>query len=290
MDMDQLLAFDEIVQQKSFSRAAEKLSITQPSISARIQRLERQLGGRLFQRSSRRLELTELGQRFLPYARQAISVMASGLQMAELTRSGGQGRLTLGVLPTLITGRLSRAIRRWHHQHPGVSLTLHTGHNLQVQDMLKGGFVQMGLLNLPAEGAGFDELKRFQEPLLLVASAGHPAAPLFRLTSEDLSDVLTPFLRIDWSWDVRNWQAAHLPARSGDLEVPPMLALDLLRKDSFLALMPQDWITEDLQKGKLVQLRVQGWELPVWEWGVCRVRSQDLTPIQQQFLDLLCEV
>ena len=290
MDMDQLLAFDEIVQQKSFSRAAEKLSITQPSISARIQRLERQLGGALFQRNSKRMELTELGQRFLPYARQALSVMASGLQMAELTRMGEQGRLTLGVLPTLTTGRLSRTVLRWHHQHPAVSLTVHTGHNLQVQDMLKGGFVQMGLLNLPAEGAGFQDIKRFREPLMLVASSGHPATRLARLSSEDLNEVLTPFLRIDWSWDVRNWQAAHLPARRGDLEVPPMLALDLLRSGSFLALMPEDWVKPDLQKGKLVQLHVRDLQLPTWVWGVCRVQSQELTSLQQQFLDLLSEV
>ncbi|GEM46104.1 LysR family transcriptional regulator [Deinococcus cellulosilyticus] len=287
MDMDQLRAFDEIVRQGSFSRAAERLSITQPSISVRIQRLEDQLGGALFQRSSRRMELTELGQRFLPYARQALEVMASGLQMAKLTRSGEQGRLTLGVLPTLTTGRLPVAIQRLQRQHPALSFTVHTGHNPQVQEMLRGGFVQLGLLNLPADGPHFRVLQRFEDPLVLVASRGHPAASLARLTPEDLQDLLTPFLRIDWSWDVRNWQSAHVPVQPGDLEVPPMLALDLLRQTSCVALMPEPWVRSDLRAGHLVQLHVRDLMLPTWVWGVCVLQHQNLTLWQEHFVELM---
>lgn len=71
MDVDQLIAFDRIVREGSFSRAAWELHIAQPTISARIQALEQEVGGPLFARSSRKISLTALGTSFLPYARRA---------------------------------------------------------------------------------------------------------------------------------------------------------------------------------------------------------------------------
>lgn len=288
MDFDQLSAFDAVVRLGSFSRAAEHLDLTQPSVSARIQRLEQHLGGSLFRRG-RRLELTELGQRFLPYARQALSAMGAGLQMAELTRTRAGGRLTLAVLPALTVGRLARALHRLHLQDPALSVGMHTGHNLQVQEMLKGRFAQLGLLNLPFEVPGFEVLKAFQDPLLLVASPSHPAVVQRRLPARELPELLVPFLRIDWSWDVRNWQIKHLPARPGDLEVPPMLALELLRTGTFAALMPEGWIQHDLKTGQLVELAVQGSDWPTWDWGVGALREQERTSHVQQFLQVLSE-
>lgn len=288
MDFDQLSAFDVVVRLGSFSRAAEHLDLAQPSVSARIQRLEQLVGGSLFRRG-RRLELTELGQRFLPYARQALSAMGAGLQMAELTRSRQGGRLTLAVLPSLTVGRLARALHQLHLQDPALSVGMHTGHNLQVQEMLKSGFAQLGLLNLPFEVPGFEVLRAVQDPLLLVASPSHPATLQRSLVARELPDLLVPFLRIDWSWDVRNWQNKHLPVRPGDLEVPSMLALQLLRTGTFAALMPEDWIRHDLQTGRLVELAVRGSDWPTWDWGVGAVREQERTRHMQQFLQVLME-
>jgi DNA-binding transcriptional LysR family regulator len=75
MDIDQLRAFERIVREGSFSRAARALDITQPTISARIAALERTLGGRLFSRGGRNLTLTERVEQFLPYARRVLEVL-----------------------------------------------------------------------------------------------------------------------------------------------------------------------------------------------------------------------
>ncbi|MCB9158140.1 MAG: LysR family transcriptional regulator, partial [Caldilineaceae bacterium] len=69
MDLQQLTAFDRIVRQGSFSRAARELHIAQPTISARIQALEQEVGGPLLARSNQGVKLTALGVSFLPYAR-----------------------------------------------------------------------------------------------------------------------------------------------------------------------------------------------------------------------------
>ncbi|HEX5691219.1 MAG TPA: LysR family transcriptional regulator, partial [Roseiflexaceae bacterium] len=75
MDLHQLMAFERIAREGSFSRAAWSLQIAQPTISARIQALEQEVGGALFVRGGRRVTLTERGESFLPYARRAMEVL-----------------------------------------------------------------------------------------------------------------------------------------------------------------------------------------------------------------------
>lgn len=88
-DIEQLQAFDRIVRDGSFSRAALALNITQPTISARIQGLEQAVGGPLFLRGGRAILLTELGESFLPYARRALAVLAEEPEAAGTGHSGG---------------------------------------------------------------------------------------------------------------------------------------------------------------------------------------------------------
>src|SRR5260370_28021785 len=109
MDTNQLQAFDMVVRQGSFSKAARALDISQPAISLRIQALEQIVGGPLFVRGGSRLELTELGASFLPYARQALAVLASGIETAQQTRLGARGRVSLATLPALTTGFFASA-------------------------------------------------------------------------------------------------------------------------------------------------------------------------------------
>jgi DNA-binding transcriptional LysR family regulator len=90
MDTNQLQAFDMVVRQASFSKAARALNISQPTVSLRIQALEQAVGGALFLRGGTRLQLTELGTSFLPYARQALAVLATGVETALQTRDGAR--------------------------------------------------------------------------------------------------------------------------------------------------------------------------------------------------------
>jgi len=118
MDLDQLQAFERIVREGSFSRAARSLAIAQPTISARIQALEADVGGPLFLRGGRKIALTEGGERFLPYAQHAIAVLAEGVETARLTQSGQRGRVTIAALPSLAGSFLAAAIARFHQTHP----------------------------------------------------------------------------------------------------------------------------------------------------------------------------
>src|SRR4051812_364768 len=119
MDTDQLLAFQRVVRQGSFSRAARTLDIGQPAVSARIQALEAQLGGALLTRG-RRLGLTALGARFLPFVDRALETLDEGLKSARLSQSRHRGRVTLAVLGSLAGGLLGPVLVQFVAAHPEV--------------------------------------------------------------------------------------------------------------------------------------------------------------------------
>ena len=119
MDIGQLIAFKRIVREGSFSRAAWSLGIAQPTISARIQRLEKEIGGALFKRG-RKIALTELGDTFLPYARQTLTILQTGLEATRQSYQGDRGRLSVGILRSLAGGFLSPMLARFHQQYPNV--------------------------------------------------------------------------------------------------------------------------------------------------------------------------
>jgi len=83
IDLEQLITFERIVREGSFSGAAWALDIPQPTVSARIKTLEQTVGGALFHRRGRQISLTDLGQTFLPYAQRTIAILTEGVEMAR---------------------------------------------------------------------------------------------------------------------------------------------------------------------------------------------------------------
>ncbi len=136
MDIDQLTAFERIAREGSFSRAAWELGIAQPTISARIQALEAEVGGALFQRSGRQITLTALGSSFLPYARRALAVLSEGLEAARESSTGKRGRITFGALNSLSDAFLGPIITQFHNEFPDVELFIRSGDHERIVDLL----------------------------------------------------------------------------------------------------------------------------------------------------------
>jgi DNA-binding transcriptional LysR family regulator len=147
MDLEQLLAFDRIVREGSFSRAAWALNIAQPTISARIQALEQEVGGALFVRNNRRVSLTERGVGFLPYARRALAALTDGVEAARQAQYGQRGRLTMGALRSLTGGLLGPALATFHADYPHVECCIHEGRHEQIVELLADGLVELGLID-----------------------------------------------------------------------------------------------------------------------------------------------
>lgn len=256
MDLDQLMAFERIVREGSFSRAARSLDIAQPTISARIQALEEAVGGSLFLRGGRKIALTERGQSFLPYAQHAISLLAEGVETARLTESGQRGRVTVAAIPSLAGSFLAATITRFHQAHSQVDLLLKVGSSQQIMAMLADGIVRLGLISWPYFHPELKPLLRFRESLKLMVSAGHPLAGRESVTLEEVRRANVPIFEVKL-WVSIDPSLAQLAAQAQPLlDVPLDTARHLLLRGLGAALLTPLLVAEELAAGRIVALTI----------------------------------
>jgi LysR family transcriptional regulator, low CO2-responsive transcriptional regulator len=256
MDTEQLAAFERIVREGGFSRAARTLDIAQPTISARMQALEREVGGPLFVRGGRRLALTELGEAFLPYARRTLEVLAEGVEAGRLAQSGQGGRVTVGAIQSLSGGFLATAVARFCREHPSVEVFVRTGHSEQVMAMLDDGVVRLGLLAWPALGAELTPLLRFREPLVLIVPAGHPLAGRGTVLLEDVWRESRPFLLIRWGPALTPLLARLADQDRPIVELPLETVRALLARGVGTAFLTRTLVEEEIERGRLAEVPV----------------------------------
>ncbi|MEU1405646.1 LysR substrate-binding domain-containing protein [Streptomyces sp. NPDC005728] len=124
MEIRQLRSFLEVAQERHFGRAAERLHIAQPALSQQIKQLERQVGLSLFTRTSRRVELTEAGLRFLEHARDLLEAVERVTDEMGLLAQGKAGRVAMGFVGTATYDVLPRVAREVSRELPDVELVL----------------------------------------------------------------------------------------------------------------------------------------------------------------------
>jgi DNA-binding transcriptional LysR family regulator len=141
----QLKAFLLTARHQSFSRAAEQLFITQSGMSVLIRELEEQLGFRLFDRTTRRVTLTEFGNRFLPIADRSLVELEAAAQNIGRSASAAGRRLTLGAMPTIAGKLLPAAIGEFAKRDPGLEIELHDGERNRLVAMVASGELDAAL-------------------------------------------------------------------------------------------------------------------------------------------------
>ncbi len=137
-----------VAETASFTRAAERCHIVQSALSHQVARLEKELGARLFDRTSRRVRLTTAGEAFLPAARQALE--AAERARAEVAAATGEirGRLTVGSIPTVAAVDLPAVLRDYRLRHPQVRITLRAGSSEQLVEQVRDGRLDAAFLGV----------------------------------------------------------------------------------------------------------------------------------------------
>jgi len=258
MDVDQLIAFDRIVREGSFSRAAWELHIAQPTISARIQALEQEVGGPMFMRG-RRVSLTALGASFLPYARRAIEVLAEGAAAAREAQAGRRGRLTIGVLGSLAGCFLPPALAQFQRDHPQVECYIRAGSHQRMVDLLCDGVVELGLIAWPCIdplSVELTPLLKIREPVVLAVPARHPLSQRTGVTLEEVADQAAPLLLVRW-WQSMHAGVARVAARAeAVVNLPPETARALVLEGVGIGFFTRTQIAEALAAGQLCEVPI----------------------------------
>jgi DNA-binding transcriptional LysR family regulator len=141
----QVEGFLEVARRGSVSRAAEALFVTQPTLTARLHSLERELGAALFVRTPHGMRLTEAGRAMVPFAERALRALVDGRDVVEQVKSASAGHLMIAAAPAVSTYILPGLLEKFVGAHPKVEVSVRTGHSEDVVDLVLRDEVQIGL-------------------------------------------------------------------------------------------------------------------------------------------------
>lgn len=177
IELRHLRYFMAVADELHFSRAAERLGISQPPLSQQIRDLESMLGLRLLRRTNRRVELTDAGRVYLDAARDILARVDDAADMARRAERGDIGELHVGFTQsTPLIERFPRAVRAFREAYPAVRLVLKEHNTLQQIERMLDGNQQVGLIRGAELPASLVSRKLLDDPLVAVLRADHPLA------------------------------------------------------------------------------------------------------------------
>ncbi|MDT9691514.1 LysR family transcriptional regulator [Streptomyces sp. P9(2023)] len=189
MELRQLEYFVAVVEEANFTKAAARVFVTQPCVSAQVRRLERELGQDLLDRSGRTVQVTEAGAAALPHARAALAAI-DGLRGAVEDLAGlVRGQVTLGSVPSSLSLRLPELIADFSEKYPAVEISLTEANTDQLTDAVRTGRVDVAIVGTSAElPADLETVVIADEPLIGAVGHEHPLAGTNAIKVEEIDD------------------------------------------------------------------------------------------------------
>ena len=164
MNLRQLAYWLAVVEEGSFTRAARRMHVAQPSLSQQIRALEAELGGPLIERLPRALRLTQAGKAFLPEARAAVLSAERAERAARATLKLEGGELELATVRSIVVGILPDAIRRWRELHPQVPIRLREYvHRDELSASVRSGVSDVAVGPVPRDWSGLIDALGYEE-------------------------------------------------------------------------------------------------------------------------------
>jgi LysR family transcriptional regulator, hydrogen peroxide-inducible genes activator len=193
MDLDQLRYFLGVAEHQNFTRAAEKLRISQPALSRSIQKLEEELKQPVFERKTRTISLTEAGMLLQSRAQQVLTILED--TKAEITDDGQSGRVRVGAIPTIAPYFLPEVLRQFSRKFPKATLLVQENTTDQLLKGLTQGELDVAILALPVAARYLEVEVLFEEELLLVLPLDHPLVAKEKIRLCDVEPY--PFVLLD---------------------------------------------------------------------------------------------
>ncbi len=292
MDLRALEVFCKIVELRSFSRAAEAVHLTQPTVSGHIKALETELELRLFDRAGRTITPTRAGELLHSYARRILALRDETLQAINEHKGGLKGHLTVGgssipgayILPPLVAV--------FKRAHPDVTITLHV---IDSREIIRG--VIEGTYEVGMVGARFEEGRVHYEPftqdeLVLAVPGGHPWAGRGSVRVSELSG--QSFVMRERGSGTRKVMERALADHDVDagrlrvaMEVTGNEAVrQALRAGAGMAVISRRAIEDDIRCKTVTALRIHGVKL-LREFFLVTHRSRSRSPLGNAFLSFL---
>ncbi|WP_158895055.1 LysR family transcriptional regulator [Amycolatopsis anabasis] len=189
MELRQIEHFLAVVRHASFTGAAQEVHIVQSALSASVRKLETELGGPLFERTTRRVALTEAGRALLPVAHRVVADMAAARGEVSAVLGLTRGRVSIGTIQALTVVDLPREIGEFQQRHPGLRIHVRDGLVTELTEAVVNG--ELDLAYLAADGpvpANLTAFAQWSQRLVLVTYPGHRLAHRRRVRLAEIAD------------------------------------------------------------------------------------------------------
>ncbi len=258
MEIQALEAFWWIAKTGSFNRAAERLFLTQPSVTARIQALEKELGQTLFERKPRGVRLTDAGRVLLPHAERVLQDIRRAHQAVQDLETASGGSLTVGSALTSSAYLLPQILTRFKANYPAVEVLVRTGRSHQIQQLVLDESVQLGLVHAPLPShAEIEAWPLSEEPILLVVYPDHPLSGRLAVGLEELAgESLITTDRNSGYWAmVEQWWAGQGFVPRITMELDSIEAAKRMVMSGLgVTMMPQSTVESELRMKQLITI------------------------------------
>src|SRR6185369_2089710 len=263
MDLYQLETFLAVAQEKSFSRAAQRLHRTQSAISQTISRLEEELGETLFDRSSRDGTLTDAGRLLVEYAEELLNLRSEAHDALAELRQLHQGKLVIAANEFTVLCLLP-VLNEFHRLHPTIKIQEQRSLASQIQRLVVNHNVEFGVLSFKPDDEQLSSIVFYKDELVFVVYPNHPLATAKNVSIRDLGaesfiahNVLSPYrVKVIEAFKESKTQL------NMNVELPTLESInEFVRMGSGVALVPRISVDAELRRGDLVEVPVSDFRL-----------------------------
>lgn len=189
MELHQLRYFVAVAREGSMTQAAASLFLAQPTLSIQIRKLEQDVGAKLFERLARRVVLTAAGEAFLDHAEKALAELAQGREQVAEVVGLRDGRVAVGVLPSVGAYLLPAVLAAFRADHPAVVVRM-VEHDVSrdFEQLVQGGELDMAVTRMPVTLAGLGCRTLVREPIVVLVPPGHRLQGRVDVALRELAD------------------------------------------------------------------------------------------------------
>jgi len=286
MELNQLRTFLTAAGEHSFSKAAEKLHLTQPAVTQQIKNLEAEMGEVLFERLGRTLVLTPAGETLLTFTQQLLNLADHTLETVRQF-SNQRGRLTIGAGTTNTIYRLPNLLQHYHHGYPQVELKIRSGDSELITRLVYENAVDLGLATtINALPPIIRITPLFKDSIWLVAPSNYPSL----ITATDLASESLILYRAGSGFrrylEEQFRYCQFKPKVTMELESIEAI-IRLVRNGLGLAFLPEVAVKEELTNKLLKTIKVEGWDEMTRQTYLILRHDKYLTWPIKAFLELL---
>lgn len=291
MDLAQLEIFLCVAEEKSFSRAADKMLRTQPALSIAIKRLEEELGETLFDRSSKSGTLTEAGHILLSYAQRMINLREEARDSIAELRGMYRGRLTIGANESTSLYLLPELLLDYRKLYPNIKIEVFRNVSERIPTEVLERNLDFGFLSYDPKNPQLQSIELNRDELVLVVPPGHRFVDRRQVTVKELGEeqfvahnVKTPARTRIFELFARHDTPLNICIELATLETIKAF----VELEAGIAILPRLAVRDELIAGRLVEVPVKGMKIDKVVRLVFR-RENTLSHAAKCFLDLVME-